>query len=68
MQEFKIILVDASGNVEHQFEFSAPSVFAAIKKLSSWVYAGSHYYCGVIYKPSASGFGWVPFYHDVSWF
>lgn len=68
MMSFKIVLVDTDGNIEYQFEFTAPSVFTAIHKLKSWVYPGSHYYCGVIFKTAPSGFGWVPVYQDVSWY
>lgn len=65
---YKLFLLDTDGCVEHSLEYRNLSVAEALDCYREWIYRGSHYYRGVMYRCTSSHPFWSVFVDDVSWF
>lgn len=65
---YKLFLVDTDGRVENSLEYRNLSIAEAVNRYRDWIYRGSHYYRGVMYRCTSSQPSWLLFIDDVSWY
>lgn len=65
---YKLFLLDTNNRVEYSLEYRDLSIAEAILRYRAWIYRGSHYYRGVMYRCTSSHPQWSVLIDDVSWF
>lgn len=68
MVQYCLCLFDTSNRLEHSVNYSNLSVAEAMNRYRQWIYRGSHFYRGVMYRRTSSHPCWSVLVDDCSWF
>jgi len=65
---YKLCLLDTDGRLEHIVSFYDLSVADAMNRFREWIYSGSHFYRGIMYRCTSSHPCWSVLADDYSWY
>ena len=65
---YRLYLLDTSGHLEYSISYSDLSVAEAMNRFRQWIYRGSHFYRGIMYRCTSSHPSWSVLVDDCSWY
>lgn len=68
MVYYKLCLFSTDGCLEYSVDYSNLSVAEAMNRYRQWVFRGSHYYRGIMYRCTSSCPRWQVLVDDYSWY
>lgn len=68
MVYYKLCLFGTDGRLEFSIDYKDLSVAEAMNRYRQWVYRGSHYYRGIMYRCTSLHPCWSVLVDDYSWY